>query len=91
MMALRKIYEKLNRELPTLTDYVVTIPPGGKTDAFVETVITWDYNGKEFKTRGFDADQTESAIKATEKMLNIIDNNETGTGIKTLTEISHEL
>jgi D-citramalate synthase len=40
----------------------------------VETVITWDYNGKEFKTRGFDADQTESAIKATERMLNIIEN-----------------
>jgi hypothetical protein len=25
-------------------------------------------------TRGFDADQTESAIKATERMLNIIEN-----------------
>jgi len=49
------------------------IPPGGKTDALVETVITWDYNGKEFKTKGLDADQTESAIKATERMLNIIE------------------
>ncbi len=36
-------------------------------------LITWDYNGKEFKTKGLDADQTESAIKATEKMLNIIE------------------
>jgi D-citramalate synthase len=39
----------------------------------VETVITWDFNGKEFKTKGLDADQTESAIKATERMLNIVE------------------
>ena len=74
MKALRIIYDKLGKQYPILTDYQVSIPPGGKTDAFVETVITWDYNGKEFKTRGFDADQTESAIKATERMLNIIEN-----------------
>lgn len=74
MRALRKIYDKLGKLLPLLADYQVSIPPGGKTDAFVETVISWDLNGKEFKTRGFDADQTESAIKATEKMLNIIEN-----------------
>jgi D-citramalate synthase len=73
MKALRIIYDKLGKHYPVLTDYQVSIPPGGKTDAFVETVITWDYNGKEFKTRGFDADQTESAIKATERMLNIIE------------------
>jgi (R)-citramalate synthase len=73
MKALRIIYDKLGKHYPALTDYQVSIPPGGKTDAFVETVITWDYNGKEFKTRGFDADQTESAIKATERMLNIIE------------------
>jgi D-citramalate synthase len=74
MKALRIIYDKLGKMVPTLTDYQVSIPPGGKTDAFVETVITWDYDGKEFKTRGLDADQTESAIKATERMLNIIEN-----------------
>ena len=74
MKALRIIYDKLDKQYPVLIDYQVSIPPGGKTDAFVETVITWDYNGKEFKTRGFDADQTESAIKATERMLNIIEN-----------------
>jgi D-citramalate synthase len=74
MKALRIIYDKLGKLFPVLTDYQVSIPPGGKTDAFVETVITWEYDGKEFKTRGFDADQTESAIKATERMLNIIEN-----------------
>jgi D-citramalate synthase len=56
-----------------LIDYEVSIPPGGATDALVETIITWDYKSKEFKTKGLDADQTESAIKATERMLNIME------------------
>lgn len=73
--ALRKIYKGiLNRKFPMLINYAVTIPPGGRTDAFVQTVITWSYEDKEFRTRGFDADQTEAAIKATIKMLNLIDN-----------------
>jgi D-citramalate synthase len=54
----------------------VTIPPGGRTDALVETVITWQ-NGREFKTRGLDPDQTAAAIKATLKMLNIVENDYT--------------
>ncbi len=73
MKALRVIYGKLGKELPNLTDYEVSIPPGGKTDALVETVITWSYHDRDFRTRGLDADQTESAIKATEKMLNIFE------------------
>ncbi len=73
MRALHIIYDKLGKQYPVLKDYQVSIPPGGRTDAFVETVITWEYNDNEFKTRGFDADQTESAIKATERMLNIIE------------------
>ncbi len=72
--ALRKIYKvTLGRTFPMLTNYAVTIPPGGRTDAFVQTVITWSHEGKTFRTRGFDADQTEAAIKATFKMLNIIE------------------
>jgi (R)-citramalate synthase len=73
MKALRNIYDKLGKLYPTLIDYEVSIPPGGATDALVETVITWDYKGREFKTKGLDADQTESAIKATERMLNIVE------------------
>jgi D-citramalate synthase len=73
MKALKKIYKSLGRELPRLVDYHVSIPPGGKTDAFVETVVTWDY-GKIFKTKGLDPDQTVAAMMATEKMLNIIEN-----------------
>ncbi len=73
MKALTKIYNKLDKTLPALTDYIVTIPPGGNTNALVETVITWQ-NSKEFKTRGLDSDQTASAIKATVRMLNYIEN-----------------
>jgi len=72
MNALHKIYGSLGKSLPRLTDYEVTIPPGGKTDALVETVITWSYRDREFKSRGLDPDQTVAAIKATVKMLNII-------------------
>ncbi len=72
--ALRKVYkETLGRKFPMLTNYAVTIPPGGRTDAFVQTVITWSFEGKIFRTRGLDADQTEAAIKATIKMLNMIE------------------
>lgn len=73
MNALKKIYKQKKIELPVLTDYTVRIPPGGKSDALCETIITWSHHNKEFKTRGLDSDQTVSAIKATLKMLNSID------------------
>jgi D-citramalate synthase len=72
MNALKIIYKRKKLSFPVLTDYHVHIPPGGKTDALCETIITWNFNGKEFKTRGLDSDQTVSAIKATQKMLNMI-------------------
>ena len=72
MNALKKIYSKKNIELPELTDYSVRIPPGGKTDALCETIITWKEKNKYLKTRGLDSDQTVSAIIATQKMLNLI-------------------
>ncbi len=72
--ALRKIYkENLNRTFPLLDNYAVSIPPGGRTDALVQTVITWRNEDRIIRTRGLDADQTEAAIKATFKMLNIIE------------------
>ena len=74
MKALWKIYDRLGKHHPKLTDYAVKIPPGGKTDALVETTIQWDQGSRSFKTRGIDSDQTEAAIKATLKMLNIIEN-----------------
>jgi D-citramalate synthase len=73
--ALRYIYKKyLNRTFPILANYQVTIPPGGRTDALVQTVISWHYHDGLLRTRGLDADQTEAAIKATFKMLNIVEN-----------------
>ncbi len=72
--AMRKIYrERLGRSFPVLENYAVSIPPGGRTDALVQTVITWRNGDKLLRTRGLDADQTEAAIKATIKMLNIVE------------------
>ena len=74
MRALRKVYKNtLGRKFPMLINYAVSIPPGGRTDAFVQTIITWKNNEKVFRTKGLDNDQTEAAIKATVKMLNIIE------------------
>jgi D-citramalate synthase len=72
MNAIRNVFKQRNAVLPALIDYAVRIPPGSHSDALCETIITWKSPEKEFKTRGLDSDQTVSAIKATEKMLNII-------------------
>jgi D-citramalate synthase len=71
MNALHKIYKKKRKTLPKLVDYAVRIPPGSTSDALCETIITWENEEKRFITRGLDSDQTVSAIKATQKMLNI--------------------
>tara|TARA_R110001583_G_scaffold10851_1_gene49788 strand:+ start:3743 stop:5263 length:1521 start_codon:yes stop_codon:yes gene_type:complete len=72
MSAIKKIYKKKKLSLPKLVDYAVRIPPGSTSDALCETIITWENDGdKRFITRGLDSDQTVSAIKATQKMLNI--------------------
>ena len=73
MNALKIVYAQKNKQLPSLVDYSVRIPPGSDSDALCETVITWNNGGKDFSTRGLDSDQTVSAIKATEKMLNMIE------------------
>lgn len=71
MNALHKIYKKKKKTLPKLVDYAVRIPPGSTSDALCETIITWENEEKRFITRGLDSDQTVSAIKATQKMLNV--------------------
>jgi D-citramalate synthase len=71
--AMWKIYKPLNKQAPELLDYVVVIPLGGKTNALVQTIITWKFKDRVFKTRGLDGDQAVAAIQATIKMLNIID------------------
>jgi len=73
MNAIRKMAKKIDYFLPNLLDYTVTIPPGGKTDALVQCVITWEQlNKKTFITKGVNPDQVLAAIEATEKMLNIV-------------------
>lgn len=72
MNALTRVYNRKKLHLPTLVDYTVRIAPGSSSDALCETVITWQTDSKTFTTRGLDSDQTVCAIKATQKMLNII-------------------
>ncbi len=91
MNALGEIMQKLDIQLPHLLDYEVRIPPGGKTDALVEALITWEdtsstledlekplsHRGntnlkKNFRTVGVATDQVIAAIRATEKMLNLL-------------------
>jgi D-citramalate synthase len=75
MNALKKAARTLKLEVPRLVDFRVRIPPGGRTAALVETVISWrvekDPNGT-FSTLGVDSDQLAAAVIATEKMLNAV-------------------
>ena len=72
MKALKKILKEFNFKCPRLSDYQVRIPPGGRTDALVETSISWNLGkGRLLVTTGIDSDQLSAAVQATEKMLNI--------------------
>src|SRR5574344_258485 len=72
--AIRHIYrDNLGRKFPWLANYNVSIPPGGRTDALVQTTIEWTFEGKSYRTHALDADQTEAAMKATIKLLNLIE------------------
>jgi D-citramalate synthase len=70
--ALAKIVKKRNLVLPTLIDYEIRIPKGGRTDALTECSITWDTDQGELRTRGVHANQVFAAIGATVRMVNII-------------------
>jgi D-citramalate synthase len=74
MRALAKALRRFRIELPKLADFRVRIPPGGRTGALVETVITWRGGNERdtWSTLGVDTDQLAAAVIATEKMLNEI-------------------
>ena len=74
MNALRDILKKCQISIPELVDYEITIPPGGKTDALVQAVITWQFKWKNtvLTTRAVNRDQNMAAIEATVKMINLI-------------------
>jgi D-citramalate synthase len=69
MQALKSIEKQLGFRLPALVDYEVHIPPGGKTNALVETTIKWAGG---LKTRGVHSDQLAAAIQATAHAINLI-------------------
>ena len=69
--ALKKGLREFGLSMLKLLDYEVRIPPGGRTDALVETTITWHLGGgRTLVTTGIDSDQLAAAVQATEKMLN---------------------
>ena len=75
MNALRQLAAQFGLVVPQLVDFRVRIPPSGRTEALVETRITWQRehgNTHPFSTIGVDSDQIAAAVIATEKMLNII-------------------
>lgn len=69
MTALRSVANELKITVPHLIDYEVHIPRGGKTDALVETTISWD-NG--LRTKAVHTDQVMAAIEATERVINLL-------------------
>ncbi len=75
MNALKKAARALKLDVPRLVDFRVRIPPGGRTAALVETVISWRSEKdpeRTFSTLGVDSDQLAAAVIATEKMLNAV-------------------
>ena len=57
-------------KIPRLIDFEITIPPGGNSNSLVEAVIQWD-NG--LVTHAVSSDQVKAAIKATERVMNLLD------------------
>jgi D-citramalate synthase len=75
MNALKKAVKDFGVQVPRLVDFRVRIPPGGRTGALVETLITWEgprRGAGNFTTLGVDTDQLAAAVIATERMLNTI-------------------
>ena len=75
MRALGKAVKPFGLTLPRLVDYQVRIPPGGRSSALVQTVITWqgaDDANATYSTLAVDSDQLAAAVLATEKMLNAV-------------------
>lgn len=76
MNSIKYILKEFKIQIPKLVDYIVTIPPGGKTDALVQARISWEVKEnrktRRYVTRGVNPDQLTAAIRATIKMINIL-------------------
>ncbi len=69
MNALNRLAPKMGVTVPRLMDFEITIPPGGNSNSLVEAAIKWD-NG--MVTHAVSSDQVKAAIKATERVMNLI-------------------
>ncbi|WP_293230300.1 alpha-isopropylmalate synthase regulatory domain-containing protein [Moritella sp.] len=69
-MAIQAIMQKVGFDYPSLENYQVRIPPGGKTSALTESFITWQQDNKTFRTRGVSSNQVFAGVQATMRMLN---------------------
>jgi len=69
-MAIEAIMQKVGFDFPSLQNYQVRIPPGGKTSALTESFITWQQDNKTFRTRGVSSNQVFAGVQATMRMLN---------------------
>lgn len=73
MRAVAAAVQRLGIPLPRLADFRVRIPPGGRSEALVETTIIWQLDdGRSFSTLAVDCDQVTAAVLATEKMLSMM-------------------
>jgi len=68
--AIRKVLPA-SVDFPELIDYELRIPRGGSTSALTEVLITWQDEGRAFRTRGVNANQVFAGIAATLRMLNV--------------------
>ena len=69
--AMEKVLEPEGFVFPDLTDFEIRIPKGGHTSALTECFISWDDNGRRFKTRGVHANQVFAGVNAAMRMLNV--------------------
>jgi D-citramalate synthase len=69
--AIERILQPRDFVMPMLVNYEVHIPRGGQISALTECIITWEWQQREFKTRGVDANQVLAAVEATLRMINI--------------------
>lgn len=73
MVGMRYLSERRELELiiPEVLDHDVSIPPGGKSDALVEAIFDWRFNGTTFTTTGFSPDSSIANIKAAVAAINL--------------------
>jgi len=72
-VALDKILDIYDVQLPKLENYEVRIPRGGETSALTEAIISWELkDGKKTSTRGVHANQVYAAINAALRMTNML-------------------